>query len=248
MEKEEYRKHFELEESFWWFMGRREIILNVLKRIKRKKLKILDVGCGTGFNLQIFQNYGTSFGCDISKEALDYCLKRSLEKVVQADGQKLPFRTGSFDLVILLDVLYHKRVKSDIKVLQEVSRVLKNKGYLLVTDSAFAFLWSRHDIAFHARERYNKKTLRKRLEKAELSIEKISYFNFFLFSPVVLMRFLERLGLRKKSKAESDLKKINTGVNKVLFSFLKLEAFLIQHLNFPFGSSLISLARKYDIP
>lgn len=246
MEKEEYRKHYELEEDFWWFRGRRSIIQEILQlhSLAGQKLKILDAGCGTGFNLKFFERYGTAYGCDFSQSALDFCQKRGLKRIVQADVEQLPFASQSFDLVTLLDVLYHKNIRSDVQVLREVGQVLKKGGYLLLTDSAFNFLRSKHDIAFHARERYRKVTLRRRLEKSGFCLLKASYFNLFLFLIVLLVRFSTNIFEGKGQKAQSDLKSIDKTLNSLLYRILKFEAFLIKYINLPFGSSIFCLAQK----
>jgi len=246
MEKDEYRKHFEMEEDFWWFRGRREVILSILGsfNILDGKLDILDVGCGTGFNLTVFQTYGFPFGCDLSEEAIYFCQKRGLKNIAYADAGKLPYKDESFDLITLLDVLYHKNVQNDMKVLLEIRRVLKKGGHLLMTDSAFNFLRSSHDVVFHTRERYNRKTLGERLEKANLSIKKMSYFNFFLFLAVLTIRIIEKGRFRGSKKVESSLKPVNKKINALLLNILKFEAFLIGYVNFPFGSSILCLAKK----
>lgn len=247
MEKEEYRKHFELEEQFWWFVGKREIIKAILESCKIKKngeSTFLDIGCGTGINLKIFQEYFNSFGCDLSDEAIHFCKKRNLKKIAKSNAEELPFNDEKFDIVTLLDVLYHKNVHSDINVLREAKRVLKKNGYLIITDSAFNFLLSRHDIAFHTRERYTKENLRNKLTENSFFILKLSYFNFFLFPIILSVRIFERLALNKNNKPESDLKPINSVFNKILIHILRMEAFLIRYLNFPFGSSLLCLAKK----
>lgn len=247
MEKEEYRKHFELEERFWWFVGKREIIKAILesyKIIKNRESTFLDIGCGTGINLIILQKYINSFGCDLSDEAIYFCTKRNLKKIVQSNAQELPFNDDKFDMVTLFDVLYHKNVHSDINVLREAKRVLKKNGYIIITDSAFNFLLSKHDRALHARERYSKENLRRKLRENGFSILKLSYFNFFIFPVVSSVRLFERFTLNKNNKPQSNLKPINSVFNKILIHVLRMEAFLIRYLNFPFGSSLLCLAKK----
>lgn len=246
MEKQEYRKHFELEENFWWFAGKRKVVLSILKsrHILEKKVHTLDVGCGTGYNLKVFQEYGSAAGCDISLEALYYSKKRGLERIIQSNAEDLPFKDNCFDLITLLDVLYHKYVQSDVNALKETRRTLKKDGYLLITDSAFNFLRSRHDLAFHTRERYTKKSLRHRLEQADFEVVKMCYYNFFLFPLIALIRLLGKRALKRKARVESDLKPAQPVINAVLVSVLKLEALLIKRINFPFGSSILCLAKK----
>lgn len=202
MDKDEYRKHFELEEDFWWFAGRRKIIQNIFKTfaIPDKKLNILDIGCGTGFNLKFFQTYGNSFGCDISEDALYYCQKRDLKKIACTDAEKLPYKDESFDLVTLLDVLYHKNVQNDINVLLEAYRVLKKGSYLLITDSAFNFLRSKHDIAFHTRE-IQYKSFKRKIGEGEFFHCINELFQFF---PLFYRCFSENYGKKRRKERKKD--------------------------------------------
>jgi SAM-dependent methyltransferase len=246
MEKAEYRKHFELEENFWWFRGRRDILRNILlPRLKHdKKLTLLDAGCGTGYNLKFFEDLGTAFGFDFSEDALNFCRLRGLKKLARADIQKPPFKDRSFDLIALLDVLYHKNIKNDVEVLREINRLLKNGGFLLLSDSALKILSGRHDLAFHARERYRKKTLKTRLERAGFSLVRGSYFNFFLFPAVLTMRLMENLAPSRNKASQSDLRAVHPQLNAILYAILRFEAFLCRHINLPLGSSIVCLARK----
>ncbi len=87
MDRVSYRQHFELEEVYWWFAGRREIILTALDRLPGlpAEAMILDVGCGTGLNLKIFRKLGEkAFGFDFMEEALHYSQKKRVEEVGQS--------------------------------------------------------------------------------------------------------------------------------------------------------------------
>ncbi|MCV4633300.1 class I SAM-dependent methyltransferase, partial [Escherichia coli] len=63
-----------VEDSHWWFVGRRAILESFLSsipdagKIRNKKLEILDVGCGTGANLEMLQKFGNAYGVDVSDE------------------------------------------------------------------------------------------------------------------------------------------------------------------------------------
>lgn len=246
MEKDEYRKHFELEEDFWWFAGKRAMIGAVLfKQLPALRgERMLDIGCGTGFNLVFFQDYFDGYGGDLSSDALLYAKKRNLKKLVQTDAHHLPFKDGSFAFVSLLDVLYHKKIESDVSVLRDVHRVLKKDGLLLITDSAFQFLQSRHDLALHARERYTTKTLKGRLSAGGFLAKKISYFNFFLFPGIALVRRIQRRDSHEPQVLESNLKATSPRLNSILLAILRLEAFLVKRFRLPWGSSIICLAKK----
>ena len=246
MEKAEYQKHFELEESFWWFRGRRDVLLNVFRSRAAPRLPLiwLDAGCGTGLNMTVFAEFGPVFGCDFSTEALAYCRRRGLRNVLRADVQSLPYKDESFDAVSLLDVLYHKNIRNDVAALKDVCRTLKPGGWLLISDSAFSALRGPHDRAFHGRERYRKKTLSPRLEAAGFEILRLGYFNHFLFPLLVSVRWWERIRGEKRAAVKSDLKAVSPFLNSALYGLLKLEAVLAKKIDLPWGSSIVCLARK----
>jgi len=252
MEKAEYRKHFELEERHWWFRGRRRALRAYLRGIMTggRPLLWLDAGCGTGFNMTVWKEYGRVHGCDRSAEALAFCRQRGLTDLVRADVQHLPYRAESFDAVSFLDVLYHRDIGDDVSVLREACRILRPGGFVLISDSAFPILKSRHDEAVHARERYRKKTLRGRVEAAGFAVERLGYFNAILFPAVLAVRLLERrsgrAGEKAATPARSNLKAVPRLPNAALTAILSFEAFLGRRIGFPWGSSILCLARKKE--
>ncbi|MBK9767384.1 MAG: class I SAM-dependent methyltransferase [Chloracidobacterium sp.] len=82
MQQHTYAIMDEVEGSHWWFVGRRSILDSFLKGIVAKirkpdaTLKILDVGCGTGANIEMLSAYGESEGVDVSDDALEFCRKK----------------------------------------------------------------------------------------------------------------------------------------------------------------------------
>ncbi len=245
MERDEYRKHFELEETHWWFAGRREILeatVGALNGLPAEVL-ILDAGCGTGLNLKIFQRWGETFGFDVKEEALRYCRKRKLSRLARADVQRMPYKSQSFDLIFILDVLSHRAVFSDLEALRSAHHVLKRGGFLLVSDSAFNFLLSRHDHAFHIQQRYTCEGMRKKLTAAGFEVVKTTYFNFFLFVPIIIFRFWDKLW-QGDDIPVSHLNRVNSGLNRLLYLVFKAEAPFLRKIRFPFGSSLLCVAKK----
>src|SRR6186997_925853 len=81
MQQHTYAIMRRVEESHWWFVGRRQIIKSFLERIvsdlktdrSNDALHILDVGCGTGANLEMLSEFGNAEGVDVSSEALSFC-------------------------------------------------------------------------------------------------------------------------------------------------------------------------------
>lgn len=206
---------------------------------KKEGLKILDAGCGPGATLPLLQKYGNVIGVDLSPEALKYARKRG--KVQKGDITKLDFKSGSFDLVVCMDVLYHTWVEDESKALREFFRVLKKGGLLLVREPAYNWMRGNEDRGSLTARRFSKRDLARKLKKAGFRLIKISHANFFLFSLVLAVRILTALGIKKGS---SDMVIPPKIINSLFFGALKLEAFLVKYISLPWGSSLVCVAQK----
>ncbi|KHO46249.1 MAG: type 11 methyltransferase [archaeon GW2011_AR3] len=248
MELREYEVMYETEKDHWWFRGKRKIVFSQVDKLLGgkligKKYSILDLGCGTGIMIKEFEKYGATSGIDIVAEALHFCQKRNLKRLVQGDLMKLPFKSNSFDLVSIFDVLYHKEIKNDVNAMKEIYRIMKPGGHLILTDSADMKLWSRHDIAAHARERYTVGKMSSRLRKAGFSVVKASYFNMILYPLVFAYRKLDNV-LNKNRPVKTNIDKSNPAVSAVLFSVLWLESVAMRLFSLPFGVSIFVIAKK----
>lgn len=236
-----------VEENHWWFTGRRRIIESFLRRIVADreatgdsgKLNILDVGCGTGANLEMLAQFGTAEGVDISAEALSFCRARGLTHVKQGEAESLPYPDGSFDLVTGLDVVEH--LDDDVAGLKEMHRVLRPGGHGLFFVPAFMFLWGVQDDISHHRRRYTMAGLKEVVGRAGFQIEHATYANITFFAPILGGRLLMRAtGLKPASENN-----ITIGfLNGVLGKIFGAERVLLRYLNFPFGVSIICIARK----
>src|SRR6266404_3776170 len=121
---------YEVEETHWWYVGRRRLlesfVADIRATLNKSKLRILDVGCGTGANLMMLARYGESQGVDISEQAVGFCHQRGLEGVRHGAAESLPYDDNSFDLITALDVLEH--LDDDRAGLAEIRRVLLPNG------------------------------------------------------------------------------------------------------------------------
>jgi ubiquinone/menaquinone biosynthesis C-methylase UbiE len=237
MELKEYNLMYELENTHWWFLGKRKFIATVFPKVK--KVKILDIGAGTGGTTKFLKAYGEVTGLEANPLAQSLARKRGL-KIVSGSAEKLPFENEKFDVVTIFDVLYHQNIGSDLKVLQEAHRVLKPGGFLVVTDCALPFLKSPHDEIMQGRERYTKKELIGKIEKAGFKVEKASYVFFLVFPLTLLKRLLDRL---TKSHS-SNVSPVSKPLNNLLLAICHFEAWLLRITTFPWGSSVIFRARK----
>ena len=245
MQQHTYSIMYQVEEKHWWFVGRRRIIASFLEKIcgEMKPLtpRILDVGCGTGANLELLGQYGDAEGVDVSAEALAFCSTRGLTKVRQGEAERLPYEDGSFDLVTGLDVVEH--LDDDVAGLSEMCRVLRPGGRILLFVPAFMFLWGVQDDVSHHRRRYTLPGLRNVVEKAGLTVERATYANITFFAPILLGRALMKVtGLRPASENNINV----SALNGVLGRVLGAESAFLRRLNFPFGVSALCVARKAE--
>lgn len=241
MENIEYQKMYDLEDNHWWFVAKRMFAQIFLCQIKKKPNRILDVGCGTGRNLLMLQEFGQTFGVDINPLALKFCFQRKQSRVKQSGIEKLPFKDNYFDLVTIFDVLYHRGVKNDLKALVEVYRVIKPGGYLLVNDCANQWLYGPHDRAMQARQRYSRQELISKITFANFQIRKASYTYMLTFPLFLFNRLLKKFFFINSS---SDVVKLPNKINKLLININLFESKLLRWINFPFGSSIMILAKK----
>ncbi|MBF0176868.1 MAG: class I SAM-dependent methyltransferase [Magnetococcales bacterium] len=246
METSEYRKMYEMEDRHWWFRGKRHLVAGFISRylpaVSGRPLRLLDVGCGTGKVLEMLSGFGQATGCDFSADSLAFCHTRGFRRLARASAEHTPFCGESMDVVCLLDVLYHKGIQDDVKVLREIHGLLAPGGTLILTDSAFQFLYGPHDRAVHARQRYSRGEMRDKLLQAGFQIEYLGYFNFFLFPLAASVRLVEKYYPRKEET--SDLSLLPGPLNWLLLTILRLEVALIRYVELPFGLSVCAVARK----
>jgi SAM-dependent methyltransferase len=239
----EYAEMYKLESFYWWFVARRRLLEWFVQEIAREFTRptILDVGCGTGINFSVLAKYGDTFSSDASEEALSFSKGRGIDGLVRSHVESLPFLASTFDLVTALDVLEH--IDDDLKGLDELLRVTKDGGVLVITVPAYGFLWSEHDEALHHRRRYAASELRNKLTNAGFAVERITYYITFLFFPILFMRFAQSVA-KKSIHAKTSHVILPGWLNSLLIAILGFERVLLRWMNFPFGVSIVCLARK----
>jgi len=236
MEEHIYRQLYELEDTHWWFRGRRAVIGALIDRGGvAAHPRILDAGCGTGRNLVEFGPLGTAAGADPSPTAVAFCHERGLDGVIESGIEELPFDDGSFDLILATDVLEH--IERDDRAARELRRVAAPNGRLLVTVPAYMWLWSQHDETHHHVRRYTAPRLRQVLTAAGWEPVVETYFNSILLAPIALVRVLTR---RKQSaNGSTDYELAGGPLNSALETPMRAEASLIRRgATLPAGVSI----------
>ena len=247
MEEQDYRTTYDLEGHNWWFVGMRRTCSEWLGRCLSASAvarggrapRILDVGCGTGINIEAFERFGPTLGLDLSATALAFCRERGRDGLVQASGVHLPFPDRSFDVVTAIGVVEH--IEQDRAALAEWARVLAPGGQLVLLTSAYSWMWSGHDVSNHHVRRYTTKEVRAMLADVGLVDVRASYVNCLLFPPIAVVRLAERLARRGRTpEPHKDTGEVPAPANRALVALLAVEAWLLRRWDLPFGVSMVA--------
>ena len=241
MERVVFDRMAELDQEHWWFVARRRILKRLIERVvcPPKAARILEIGCGTGHNLDMLRQFGTLYGCELDAGARALASKRLGRKVADSALPDLPqFKLGSFDLIAVLDVLEH--VPDDRGALEAIRSRLKPGAALLLTVPANHWMWSAHDVAHHHYRRYSKWQLARLLRDAGFEIQLHSFFNTLLFPLIAAVRIAAKL----TGRDSADDSMPGALVNAALQAVFGLEAGMIGRVPMPFGVSLVAVARR----
>ena len=227
--------------THWWYQGRRALVRDTLRRFVVPAGHVLDVGCGTGDNMQMLEEVSgvAVVGTDLSTHALYHAARGRTEIALAED---LPVASETCGLVTSMDVVEH--LDDDLVGLREYRRVLKRQGLLLLTVPAYQWLWSEHDVRAAHRRRYRVGGLKSVVETAGFEVLHTTYYNSFLVPPAVLLR---RTPLRRLvTQADEDVGNTSRVVSKVMTALTRIERSLALRGAVPFGLSILLVGRRRD--
>ena len=183
----------EIDDLLYGFDDRFQKLVEEIENNSTVNSKILDIGCGEGKIWQLFPGHNVT-GLDISEKNLKKAKKYL--KPVLGKAEELPFMSESFDLVIASEILEH--LFRPEQALQEINRVLRQKGKAIITfpnTASLSFrisllIWGRNptlnypDNSEHIRF-FDLESIKKLLyNNTKLTIKKIRGGGFLSFSKV----------------------------------------------------------------
>lgn len=242
--KDEYDAIESVQDSHWWFQGRKRILKYFLKRALRGKESYIEIGCGTGYLLDIPKGLPEIkvFGIDMHEESIRMARQRCKDaKIFRATIHTLDSR-DMFDVVGFFDVIEH--IEDDRNAMEQLARHLKKDGYLLVTVPQHKWLFSEADKAAGHFRRYSRHDLRKLLRDSGFRVVFCTSFVSFALPAMWLKRMMSRQRSRDAFSWEEELM-VGRVTNKVLGLVSLIEYVLIRlKLSLPIGGSLFVLCRK----
>lgn len=239
-------KLYEAEEKHFWFLARKEQILNLFQQYIPISAAILEIGAGTGNVSRALLKAGYEISiAEIHLKGLQYALQYGVKNGYQFDLFDPPF-AEHFDVIGMFDVLEH--LDDDVEALRRVRDILRNRGRLILTVPAHNWLWCRDDRVAGHKRRYTKITLRRAAKAAGFRIVEVRYFFIFIL-PLLWLRHIvnkDNGEMVQETEREQEIQ-INPLVNKVLMGVSLLENKLCRFLPNIMGGSLILVAEKDDI-
>jgi len=171
--------------KIWWNFNRQIIWKNINCNISDGDM-LLDVGCGTGqYIVPLAKRKKKCFGIDPLKSSIkrsqDYANTENVTNVplFLGNGEYLPFKDKSFNVVLCLSTLQH--VADQKKTLDEIYRILKNKGLLIIqipTDRNVGTFFKKLKTPPHFTNGFDAKSIRVVLEDL-FEIKKLDGCGFF---------------------------------------------------------------------
>jgi SAM-dependent methyltransferase len=244
VEIEEYARIAAAEDDHWWYRSTRALMAQLLEpwlaSRSPSRTRILDAGCGPGGNGAWLADRGSVTGVDVAMEALEFVrTRRPTTTPVRGGLTDLPLRDGSFDAAIAITVLY--TVRDDTSAIDELRRVLRPGGVVLVVEPAFELLRRAHDRTVHGRRRYRRRPLAAAFEDAGFRVRRATYAYSFLAPPAAVLGLLER---RRSTTEEhrSDLER--GGLDRAFAMLAARERHWLSTRDVPFGSSVVILATR----
>lgn len=241
MDESVYRRYIDLDSRHFWRRGKRRLVLGWLGKALagNESRMLLDIGSACSLLPVALREYGNVVAVDPHEPAV----QTAREKLgVDARVGRLPDRipvAEKFDAITLIDVVEH--IENDREALERVRDLLKDDGVLIVTVPAYQWLFGEHDRILHHKRRYSRKALLRVLEQAGFQVERASYYTCFLF-PIALVTRLWGV-LKPAVKTAYSNKPPVAPVNALCTLAMKVEGRVLEHVNLPFGLSLIAVAR-----
>jgi SAM-dependent methyltransferase len=239
VEVDEYRLMADVEHSHWWYQSTRRLLREILDADTARGGRFLDVGAGTGATGAWLAERGELVTSDFMPLALELNRERhSAAGFVAADVNRLPFETGSFDVVLCVTVLCHQSIPDPRTAVAELARVVRPGGVVCLWEPGVRRLRRAHDRVTHSARRFSRNDLSSLLVGAGMEVERASGAYSFLIPPAAVKAAIER------GRVESDLDHNADGLAGVLPRLARAEQSLLRRVDLPAGLSVFAVGRS----
>jgi SAM-dependent methyltransferase len=240
-----YDELHRVEQTHWWFRARRHIVWSLVRRymggVSNRRLRICELGCGTGGNLAAIADKHDVVGIECSPHALIHARQLIGDR---ARYGRLPHEidlpTVNFDIVLMTDVLEH--IEDDAASVQTALRLVRPGGIVVATVPAYQWLYSPRDAHHHHFRRYSKRRFRALWTAQNIQMLLLSHYNSLLFAPAAVARLASKLAALRNT--EGDLRTPVRPFNRLLAQVMQSEVNLLGRVPMPFGLSLVAVVQN----
>ena len=236
MEPAEYTLMDAAEGRMWWYRALHRRLLDALAPVRGC---ILDAGCGMGGFLALVKDQRpdlTRFGLEWDPTAALRARSKSEALVARGSVNTLPFAAGAFDAVVSADVLCHAAV-DPWATLNELRRVLKPGGRMVLNLPSYRWLMSAHDRHVHNVRRFTARGAAGLLRDVGFARIRTGYWNSLLLPLMIAQRKL----LAPRNPV-SDVAPFSPWLDATFHAATKIERRLPVPL--PFGGSVLAIAER----
>ncbi|MDI1335425.1 MAG: class I SAM-dependent methyltransferase [Lacunisphaera sp.] len=247
MNASEYSNLDRVERTHWYYAGKRVLVRAWIERaagLTRASL-LLDCGAGTGLFAEGMRDHCGVRVLDDHAESLAILRTRfAATEIIEGTATKIPLPAAAVDCVTVLDVLEH--IEDHQAAVREIHRVLRPGGCVVATVPAMMTLWGYWDTALHHFRRYTAPELQALFPDADWEMVHLNYTNVVVFPAVWLVRRWQRW---RDSGASSRMEdKVPPAWLNGFLQRLFVRFGLMRGVRFPFGVSLLLVARKRVSP
>jgi SAM-dependent methyltransferase len=229
--------------------SRQDALMQLRRHLRDKPVPaILEIGCSSGFLLkEIARAFPLALlmGADVVRTPL-FRLAEELPTVplLRFDLLQCPLPPGIFDAIVILNVLEH--IESDVVAIQQLHRLLKPGGVVIVEVPAGPKLYGAYDEALRHFRRYSMQNLVDKFLRVGLVPLRKSHLGFVVYPAFYLAKWLNR---RRDMTAEAKDRLVREQASRTASSHLMklaflIEAFLRNAFSLPWGIRCLLVVRK----
>lgn len=180
-----------------------DILTNI---INLEGTKVLEFGCGVGRWASIILKRGAIYyGVDISDSMLD--MARNLipkAEFYKIDSYKLPFKDNEFDMVFTITVLHHNPYEQQTKIIDELIRVTRPNGYILLMEGIYP---KKMQTSFNMFPRPVDDWIEEVTKNNRAQVVKIKFIHWWILRDIVFA-LIRKMGISKASR--ENMKMLNS--------------------------------------
>ena len=223
--------------GYWWYDARNDLLRAGLGEWVGRPARVLDVGSADGPSARWLPQHGR-VAVDLDVRGLvpgrDAC----------ASALALPFRDATFDVVAAFDVIEH--CEPEATALDEVRRVLRPGGHLVLSMPAYSWAWTDFDVANGLHRRYTTARAAAAVERAGFDTDRVTYAFASVFPMFAAERAARRL-TRRRAHGPADiveLPQLPGPLNTALLALSRIDRAVLARRDLPFGSSVFLAATR----